>query len=92
MDMEAWFISRNPTFSRSSQQYSRGRPFCKDGGAIGVLVEDYGLELESLKSVVTVDSFKEPSQREDAKKAVKKLFEERYNSGKNKWFFTKLRF
>ncbi|KAG0264125.1 60S ribosomal protein L27A, partial [Actinomortierella ambigua] len=52
----------------------------------------YGLELESLKSVVTVDSFKEPSQREDAKKAVKKLFEERYNSGKNKWFFTKLRF
>jgi large subunit ribosomal protein L27e len=30
-----------------------------------------------LKSVVTLDSFKEPSQREEAKKAIKKLFEER---------------
>ena len=37
----------------------------------------YGLELESLKSVVTLDSFKEPTQREEAKKAIKKLFEER---------------
>jgi large subunit ribosomal protein L27e len=35
------------------------------------------LELESLKSSVTLDSFKEPSQREEAKKAIKKLFEER---------------
>ena len=31
------------------------------------------------------------SQREDAKKAIKKLFEERYQSGKNRWFFTPLR-
>jgi large subunit ribosomal protein L27e len=40
---------------------------------------------------VTVDTFKEPSQREDAKKAIKKAFEERYTSGKNKWFFQALR-
>ena len=40
---------------------------------------------------MTVDTFKEPSQREDAKKAVKKLFEERYTTGKNKWFFQALR-
>jgi large subunit ribosomal protein L27e len=44
-----------------------------------------------LKQVVSVESFKEPSQRVTAKKAIKKVFEERYNSGKNKWFFQKLR-
>jgi len=28
----------------------------------------------------------------DAKKTIKKLLEERYTAGKNKWFFTALRF
>jgi large subunit ribosomal protein L27e len=51
----------------------------------------YALELEGLKGVVSSDTFKEPSQREDAKKSIKKLLEERYTSGKNKWFFTALR-
>lgn len=52
----------------------------------------YALELEGLKGVVAPETFKEPSQREDAKKVVKKLFEERYVSGKSRWFFTKLAF
>ena len=51
----------------------------------------YALELESLKGTVSPDTFKEPSQREDAKKTIKKLFEEKYTGGKNKWFFTPLR-
>lgn len=51
----------------------------------------YALELESLKGSVSNDTFKEPSQREDAKKNIKKLFEERYTTGKNKWFFQALR-
>ena len=50
----------------------------------------YTLELEGLKGVVTSDTFKEVSQREDAKKTVKKSLEERYVSGKNRWFFTPL--
>jgi hypothetical protein len=40
---------------------------------------------------VSSDTFKEPSQREDAKKTIKKLLEDRYTGGKNKWFFTALR-
>jgi large subunit ribosomal protein L27e len=52
----------------------------------------YTLELENLKGVVSADTFKEVSQREDAKKTVKKAFEERYTSGKNRWFFTPLQF
>ena len=39
---------------------------------------------------MTNDTFKEVSQREDAKKTVKKALEERYTSGKNRWFFTPL--
>ena len=52
----------------------------------------YALELEGLKGVVSNDTFKGVSQREEAKKVIKKLFEERYQSGKNRWFFTPLRF
>jgi len=52
----------------------------------------YALDLEGLKSTVSNDTFKEVSQREEAKKAIKKLFEERYQSGMNRWFFTPLRF
>ncbi|BGP17060.1 60S ribosomal protein L27B [Rhodosporidiobolus nylandii] len=52
----------------------------------------YALELEGLKGVVAPETFKEVSGREDAKKQVKKLFEERYLQGKNRWFFTALRF
>ena len=51
----------------------------------------YALELEGLKGVVGSETFKEVSQREDAKKQIKKLLEERYASGKNRWFFQPLR-
>ena len=52
----------------------------------------YTIELENLKGVLSADTFKEVSQREEAKKTVKKAFEERYQSGKNRWFFTPLQF
>jgi ribosomal protein L14E/L6E/L27E len=51
----------------------------------------YTLELEGLKGTLSNDTFKEVSQREEAKKTVKKTLEERYLSGKNRWFFTPLR-
>ena len=44
-----------------------------------------------MKGSVASETFKEPSQREDAKKLIKKQLEERYASGKNKWFFQALR-
>ena len=47
--------------------------------------------MEGLKGVVTNETFTEVSQREEAKKTVKKALEERYVSGKNRWFFTPLR-
>ncbi|KAF9431261.1 60S ribosomal protein L27A [Podila epigama] len=84
-------ITKNMGKKRVAKR-SKVKPFIKVINYNHLMPTRYGLELESLKSVVTLDSFKEPTQREEAKKAIKKLFEERYNSGKNKWFFTKLRF
>ena len=51
----------------------------------------YALELEGLKGAVAIEFFKDASQRENAKKTIKKLFEDHYTSGKNKWFFEALR-
>ena len=71
---------------------SKVKPFIKVINYNHLMPTRYTLELEGLKGAVTGDTFKEVSQREDAKKTVKKALEERYQSGKNRWFFTKLRF
>lgn len=71
---------------------SKVKPFIKMVNYNHLMPTRYTLELEGLKGVVTNETFKEISQREDAKKTVKRALEERYQSGKNKWFFTPLRF
>ncbi|KAJ3096314.1 60S ribosomal protein L27 [Phlyctochytrium planicorne] len=70
---------------------SKVKTFIKVVNYSHIMPTRYNLDLD-LKQIVSQESFKEPAQRSAAKKAVKKLFEERYNSGKNKWFFQKLRF
>jgi large subunit ribosomal protein L27e len=69
---------------------SKVKPFIKVINYNHLMPTRYTLELEGLKGVITNDTFKEVSQREDAKKIVKKTLEERYTSGKNRWFFTPL--
>jgi large subunit ribosomal protein L27e len=73
------------------QKRSKVKPFIKTVNYNHLMPTRYTLELEGLKNVVSLDTFKEPSQREEAKKTVKKALEERYTSGKNRWFFTPLR-
>lgn len=73
------------------EKRSKVKPFIKVINYNHLMPTRYTLELEGLKGVVSADTFKEVSQREDAKKTVKKVFEERYTSGKNRWFFTPLR-
>jgi large subunit ribosomal protein L27e len=70
---------------------SRIKPFIKVVNYNHLMPTRYTLELEGLKGVVSQDTFKEVSQREDAKKTIKKALEDRYTSGKNRWFFTALR-
>ncbi|KAL1916671.1 60S ribosomal protein eL27 [Calcarisporiella thermophila] len=71
---------------------SKVKPFVKMVNYNHLMPTRYGLELENLKTAVSLESFKEPTQRREAKKNIKKMLEERYTTGKNKWFFTKLRF
>lgn len=65
---------------------SKVKPFIKIVNYNHIMPTRYTLELEGLKGVVSNDTFKEVSQREDAKKTVKKTLEERYQSGKNRWY------
>merc|ERR1739849_74537 len=44
------------------------------------------------KDVVNKDALKDSTKKRSAKAHVKQAFEERYKTGKNKWFFQKLRF
>ncbi|GAA5830717.1 uncharacterized protein JCM6883_004789 [Sporobolomyces salmoneus] len=74
------------------EKRSKVKPFIKSINYNHLLPTRYALELESLKGVVAPETFKEVSGREDAKKQIKKIFEERYVTGKNRWFFTALRF
>ena len=77
--------------SKLVERRSRIKPFIKVVNYNHLMPTRYTLELEGLKGAVTPDTFKEVSQREDAKKVIKKALEDRYKSGKNRWFFTPLR-
>lgn len=77
---------------KKTAKRSKVKPFVKLVNYNHLMPTRYSLDVESFKSVVTAESLKEPSQKEEAKKVVKKALEEKYQSGKNKWFFTKLHF
>ncbi|KAF2173996.1 hypothetical protein M409DRAFT_48895 [Zasmidium cellare ATCC 36951] len=84
-------ITRRMSKTRQNKR-SKVKPFIKVINYNHLMPTRYTLELEGLKGVVTNETFTEVSQREEAKKTVKKALEERYVSGKNRWFFTPLRF
>ncbi|KAH3666521.1 hypothetical protein OGAPHI_003518 [Ogataea philodendri] len=68
------------------------KPFVKLINYNHLMPTRYSFEVESFKNAVSIEALSEPSQREEAKKVIKKAFEERHQAGKNKWFFTKLAF
>jgi large subunit ribosomal protein L27e len=74
------------------EKRSKVKPFVKLINYNHLMPTRYTLELEGLKGVITNDTYMSVSQKGDAKKNVKKALEERYQSGKNRWFFTPLRF
>lgn len=68
------------------------KPFVKIINYNHLFPTRYNLDVENFKSAVTLEALSEPEQRKEAKKAVKKAFEEKHQAGKNKWFFSKLNF
>jgi len=73
------------------------KPFIKFTNYNHIMPTRYALDVE-LKSIVTSDvtAGSNLAARQNARKEVKKIFEEKYDTslktGKNKWFFQKLRF
>lgn len=52
----------------------------------------YLVEMNFDKSAVNKDVLKDPGKRRKARREIKSKLEERYKTGKNRWFFQKLRF
>ena len=71
---------------------SKVKPFIKVVNYSHLFPTRYAIELEGLKGTVPKETFEDPAAREKAKKQIKELLEDRYTTGKNKWFFTPLRF
>lgn len=68
------------------------KPFVKVINYNHLMPTRYTFDVEAIKSVVTSEALADPTQKETAKKEIKKEFESRVASGKNKWFFNKLHF
>lgn len=71
---------------------TRVKPFVKAINYNHLMPTRYSLDVESFKNAITTDALAEPSQKEEAKKVVRKALEEKHQAGKNKWFFQKLNF
>ncbi|GAU89613.1 hypothetical protein RvY_02145 [Ramazzottius varieornatus] len=68
------------------------KPFVKVINYNHMIPTRYSVDITFEKNSVNKDVFRDPALRRKARSEVKKKFEERYKTGKNKWFFTKLRF
>jgi len=69
----------------------RIKPFIKMVNYNHFMPTRYLMDLD-LKGIVVKQAVTDAGRRRKVRKQVRKLFEDRHKAGKNKWFFTKLRF
>ncbi|EFN58365.1 hypothetical protein CHLNCDRAFT_57155 [Chlorella variabilis] len=90
-------LSKEPrkVIKRSSQKTQARRSsmktFIKVANYQHIMPTRYTLEVE-LKGVVTADCIDNSTKKVEANKEAKALLEEKFKSGKNRWFFAKLAF
>ncbi|KAI9070494.1 hypothetical protein K1719_047543 [Acacia pycnantha] len=77
--------------TKKTAKKSRVKAFVKLVNYQHLMPTRYTLDVD-LKDVVTIDSPQSKDKKVTALKETKKRFEERFKTGKNRWFFTKLRF
>lgn len=70
---------------------SRVKTFIKVVNYQHIMPTRYNLNVD-LKNMVTNESIDNSTKRTEANKEAKKLLEEKFKAGENKWFFSKLRF
>ncbi|XP_052762486.1 60S ribosomal protein L27-like [Mya arenaria] len=74
------------------KQRSKVKPFVRVYNYNHLMPTRYSVDIALDKQAVNKDAFKDPARKRKAKREVKAKLEERYKSGKNRWFFQKLRF
>ncbi|XWS36806.1 hypothetical protein CRYUN_Cryun20dG0117400 [Craigia yunnanensis] len=77
--------------AKKTAKKSRVKCFVKLVNYQHLMPTRYTLDVD-LKDVVTADALQTKDKKVSACKATKERFEERFKTGKNRWFFTKLRF
>merc|ERR1711981_447949 len=68
------------------------KPFVKVINYNHIMPTRYSVDIILNKEIVNKEALKDATKKRAARSHVKQSFEERYKTGKNKWFFQKLRF
>jgi len=71
---------------------SKIKPFIKVYNYNHLMPTRYLVEMNFDKAITSKDVIRDQTKRRKARREIKSKLEERYKSGKNRWFFTKLRF
>merc|ERR1711966_250135 len=88
-------IAREPLKVKKSmsekkvEKRSRVKPFIKMVNFNHLMPTRYSVEVDFKPLGITPEVVANDAKRTEARKAVKKLFQERYTAGKNRWFFSK---
>ncbi|KAI3886942.1 hypothetical protein MKW92_040266 [Papaver armeniacum] len=77
--------------AKKTAKKSRVKAFIKVVNYNHIMPTRYTLDVD-LKDVVTANALTSRDKKVTAAKETKKRLEERFKTGKNRWFFTKLRF
>merc|ERR1712121_480 len=75
-----------------TKNMSKTKPFIKVANYNHMMPTRYSVDINFTKSTFNKDALKEPPKRKIARHSARMLLEERYKTGKNKWFFKKLQF
>merc|ERR1712141_143569 len=77
---------------KKMKQRSKVKSFIRVYNYNHIMPTRYSVDVNLEKGIVNKDAFRDPAQRRKARQEVKAKFEERYKTGKNRWFFQKLKF
>merc|ERR1712059_16666 len=94
-----WLLESTGTLARSPrrcprriQKRSKVKPFLKVINYNHVMPTRYSVDISFDKTNINKELLKDPMKKKKARNMVRTKFEERYKSGKNRWFFQKLKF
>ncbi|XP_015278907.1 PREDICTED: 60S ribosomal protein L27-like [Gekko japonicus] len=77
---------------KTTAKRSKIKSFVKVHNYNHLMPTKYSVDIPPDKTVLNKDAFRDPALKRKARREAKVKFEERYKTGKNKWFSKKLRF